>query len=381
MILSAAGVPNNTNIQLPTNITIKKDEAASLLRVFANNNATVGAYTLYFNAQGQVSYARNPEAAERATKEKAEAEAALKAAQDALNKAKAAQTEATKKQQESQQAAQKAKTDLDNATKQEAANVAKAKQTFDQAVAAQQAAEKAKATADAAATTAADEAAKKAAEAAQADAAKKLTEAQTAAQTAKTALDAATKQEQTKVAEAKAAADKAAEAAKVAEKAKADADAAAKTADDEAKKRTTLKQQTDQYATNIINAAKPKNINLTNPSTPVIIRVKEAPAQLAASVPGGGNVKKGQKLEIKVTVKRLGDFAGPVALSLPLPPNVKGLTAAAVTVPADQTEGVLVVQAAGDATEGKLENMVVRGTLDHHGQAAVDVPVTINVTK
>jgi hypothetical protein len=70
-----------------------------------------------------------------------------------------------------------------------------------------------------------------------------------------------------------------------------------------------------------------------------------------------------------------------VTLTLPLPPGVAGLSAEPVTVPADQNEGVLAIQAAADATEGKLPNMVIRASMEFQGEAAVDVPVTLTVVK
>jgi hypothetical protein len=52
-----------------------------------------------------------------------------------------------------------------------------------------------------------------------------------------------------------------------------------------------------------------------------------------------------------------------------------------VTIAADATEGVLSIQAAGNATEGKLANLVIRGTMDFEGKAAVDVAVALTVSK
>jgi hypothetical protein len=80
-------------------------------------------------------------------------------------------------------------------------------------------------------------------------------------------------------------------------------------------------------------------------------------------------------------VKRQNGFAGPVTLTLPLPPGVAGVKAEPVTIPADQTSGVLVVEAAADAPEAGLANMVVRAVAEFDGEAAVDQPVTLKVVK
>ena len=39
----------------------------------------------------------------------------------------------------------------------------------------------------------------------------------------------------------------------------------------------------------------------------------------------------------------------------------------------------LSIQAAGDATEGALANLVIRGTMEHEGKSAVDVAVALKV--
>ena len=102
---------------------------------------------------------------------------------------------------------------------------------------------------------------------------------------------------------------------------------------------------------------------------------------MSASVPSGGNIKRGGKLAIKVSVSRTNGFKGPVTLSLPLPPGVKGLSAAPVTIPAGKKDGVLTVVAAKDATTGTIANMVARATMQFEGKAAVDAPITIKVAK
>ena len=111
----------------------------------------------------------------------------------------------------------------------------------------------------------------------------------------------------------------------------------------------------------------------------MILIVRAAPLKLAPNVPNSGNIKKGDKLEVKVGITRQNGFTGPVVLSLPLPPGVAGLAAAEVTIPADMNEGLLTITAAGDAKDGAQANLVVRGKADFSGEALVEVPVTLNV--
>jgi hypothetical protein len=70
-----------------------------------------------------------------------------------------------------------------------------------------------------------------------------------------------------------------------------------------------------------------------------------------------------------------------VTLTFPAIPGVTGITAAPVTIPADATEGVVSIQAAANATEGKVANLVIRGTMNFEGKAAVDVAVALTVAK
>lgn len=396
--LTWVGLPNNSNIDVQ-NKPIPKGQNEDLLRLFAKTNARVGTYTLYLQSQAQVSYRRNPERAERAKAEQAKAAEALKQAQEAAQKAKQSLEEATKKATADAEAlknATAAKTDAekkaqaaDQAVKQAAEEAKKAqaaveeaqkqaKQAVEKLAAAKKAAEAdpnnkdlaealKKAQAEAAA---ADEAAKKADEVKKA-ADKKLSDAQDTAKKANDALTTATKAFE----ESQKAAAQSEQAKKQAEEAQKQADAQAKAADQE-------KKAADKQVQDADKAAQPKNVNVFPPSTPVIIEVKPAPANLSASVPNGGNLKKGEALEIKVTVKRQNGFAGPLTLNLPLPPGVKGLAADPVTIPADKNEGVLKVQATAEATEGQLANMVVRATTEFNGEeAAVDAPINVKVSK
>ena len=52
-----------------------------------------------------------------------------------------------------------------------------------------------------------------------------------------------------------------------------------------------------------------------------------------------------------------------------------------VVIPADQSMGTLVIEAAGDAPEAQLANMVVRAVAQWEGEAAVDQPITLKVAK
>ena len=170
--------------------------------------------------------------------------------------------------------------------------------------------------------------------------------------------------------------------ADVAVAAKVKTDAVFKQATDKDKADKAAKAAADKAVTDATNAAKPKNINAFPPTVPIVISIRNHPATLKAAVPGGGNLKRGAKLAVKVTVSRTNGFAGPVTLSLPLPPGITGLTAPAVTIPAGTNEGVLSIQADGKATEGQLANLVVRAKMQYEGrEALVDQPIAVKVAK
>ena len=393
--LNVQNLPKNAQFQKQD---IDKGKNEALLRLFIPTNVAEGTYTMFLQCQGQVSYSRNPARAARAKKAQEEAVKALTAATEAAKKAATAAT-----------AGAKALTDATNAQKATQTALTAAQKKLTDAQAAEKKATDAKAAADKAATdskTAAENAqktldeAKKAADAdkanqdlakkaTDADAAKKAADAalakatatQTAATKALTDAQAATKAATTAAATATKANTDAQAKVKAATDAKAKVDADKKTADDAQKAATTAKTAADNEVKAADAAAKAKNINNFPPSTPIVVTIKKGAFTLAVAPAGGGNLKRGNKLEVKVTVKRINGFTGPVKLGLGLPPAAKGLSAPEVTIPADQTEATLVVNAAGDATEGQIQYAVVRGTADWDGPTSADQPVTIKVAK
>lgn len=321
------GLPRNSNIQVQVK-PFNQKETQHVYQILVKTNAKPGTYTFFLRAPVQVSYRKNVEELEAAKKRQAEANKAAQAAAGALKAA-------TQKQAA--------------ATRQAAADA----QALKQATANLQAAQKKLAAAKAAVTKN-----------------PKDKTAQNALAAAQKQFDAANKALQQAQAKAKASAEA---------KAKADAEVKAATARSNAA--AAAKRTADQQLRSATAVAKAKNLNLVPMSPPIVLDVRPAPATLSASVPGGGKLKRGGKIAVKVTLRRINGFTGPVRLSLPLPPGVQGLSAAEVTIPADKNDGVLTIQAAGNATTGQLANLVIRATTDFHGKAAVDVPITLNVAK
>ena len=391
--LTFQNVPKNLQVQ---NLAIDKGKDEALLRVFVPTNVAEGTYTLFLQAQGQVSYQKNPKRVERATAAQKAADEVLKAATEAANVAKTAAdaaaktltdgTNAQKTAQQKADAAIKALTTAQNAEK----AVATARTAADKVAAAAQTKLAQANTAVEAAKAASEkdtenedlakqlEAAQKvqvdfqkafdAAQKAAADSAAKVAAAQKVTTAANQASTAATKV----LTDSKAAVATATEAKKAADAAKVAADAKVKT--DTAAKAAADKEQQDATA-----YAKAKNINVYAPSTPIVIKVRKGVFTLTVS--GGGDLKRGQQTDVKVTLKRDKAFTGPVSVALAVPHGTTGLSATPATIAADQTEAVLKVTAAADATEGDIANLVVRGTAEWDGPISADQTVKLKVVK
>lgn len=391
--LTFQNVAKNLQVQ---NLAIDKGKDEALLRVFVPTNVAEGTYTMFLQAQGQVSYQKNLKRLERAT-------AAQKAANDAVNAA----TEAATAAKTAADSAAKALTTATNDQKAAQQKADAAKKTLAAAQTAEKAATAAKAAAD---KSAADAQAKlteanKAVEVALAasekdkenqELAKQLTAAQQAQanaqkaadQTGKAATDAAAKavaaQKATAtanevVSSTSAALTKSQTAVASATEAKKKADAAKAAADAEVKTETATKTAADKEHKDATAYAKAKNINVYAPSTPIVIKVRKGVFTLTVS--GGGDLKRGQQTDVKVTLKRDKTFTGPVTVGLAVPHGTTGLSAEAVTIAADQTEATLKVKASADATEGDIANLVVRGNAEWNGPISADQTVKLKVVK
>lgn len=354
--LTVEAAPKNVDVEKKA---IEKGKDEQLVRLFVKNNAAPGTYSLLLRGQGQVSYSRNPEAAKLAETEK---QAAIKAAAEAAELVK---TTAEAKKAADQQAAdaQAAATKAGEVLVAADIAVVAANKALEAAKAEQTKAEKA--TADAA-----DDAAVKQAAEAKAAVDNKVAEATAALKKADDARAAAAKQ-----------ADEAAEILKKAQAVKAEADKAAAEAVSKSTTAEAVKKTAEATATAAAKTAKAANKNVFAPSNAITITVNPAAVTLKAAVPNKGALKRGAEMKIAVTISRKNGFTGPVKVGLPLPPGVTGLTAAELTIPADQDKGELIVKATGDATEGKLPNMVLRASMDFEGQTFVDEPVEITISK
>jgi hypothetical protein len=123
------------------------------------------------------------------------------------------------------------------------------------------------------------------------------------------------------------------------------------------------------YAKDPMAKQKPP-VNVVQPSVPFTITVlPKTVATVAASVPSP-NLKAGAQAEVLVKLTRQHDYAGQFTVRLVLPPNLKGVAADDVVIPAGQDAGKLVLKVAADAAPGARNDLVVRATAMLNGNVA-----------
>ncbi|MEK7678513.1 MAG: hypothetical protein AAB676_22015 [Verrucomicrobiota bacterium] len=142
------------------------------------------------------------------------------------------------------------------------------------------------------------------------------------------------------------------EKAQAAATAKAAAEKAANDLAAQAKEAEARKAATAQLAKEATEKAKPRDVAIVAYSTPFQLKITPAPITLAAKDPAGP-LHPGGKAEISVTINRLYNFSDPVELNLIVPNDAKGISAAKLVIPKDQTQAALIVEAAADATLGE----------------------------
>ena len=376
--------PANLNIQ---NKPFPKGKSDELLRLFVARGTRPGTYAVYWSLQAAVSYRRNVFALERAERELA---AAAKAEDEATARAKtlsAARDRAIKKHADSaaaikplhssmaqleQSLAQAQRANASTVDQKKSASTISTAQSETLAETASRVAEFAKKSAEEAEANAksasesarpelqaralaakqlADELRKSADEAAAKSGASRKT-ATTADQKHRESpvdikkLSAEIQTVKQSLATAEAALQSAAETKQLAESLAASALA-------KSKQLAEAKKAADARVAQAKQVAAPKNLTDFAPSTPFILTVKAAPIEVTASVPKGGQLKRGTRLELKVNVRRSRGFRGPVTLGLPLPPGIGGIKADATTIPANKTDGVFIIAADQSATQAQ----------------------------
>jgi DNA polymerase III gamma/tau subunit len=178
----------------------------------------------------------------------------------------------------------------------------------------------------------------------------------------------------------KSAAEKASQEAQTSAKAAGEAKSAAEKAAQEAMQKSQrleqVKQQVAQRAQEIANQSKPRNINVGLVSTPIVLRITPAPitVQFAASP---GEIEQGGKLEVPVMINRMYGFNGQVDLQI-AGGSPAGIKVSNLSIPANQNQGKLVLEANKDAAAGERK-LNVEARMNFNGQINVRQEVVIRV--
>ena len=379
--IAFSGQPGNVDVP---KVAFEKDQTSAIARFYFKDNAPPGPATLLLHATATVPYIRNPWQVERAKLAVAKAVEKLAAEQNVLATAKAAGEAGEKKVTELATAFTAYEQELVAAKSEHA----KVKEELKLAIgdktkaASQLASLQAQLTAASAAQTTdnadLDAAIKSVREATDSvnEASKPVAaliekinafnhqiETKETLVTEKTAQIARAKTEMTAqqqaVEKAKAAVIAAEAALKAAEAAKLAAEESTKKAEE---------------------AAKPKNINVRSVTRPIQLSVHTTPGKIAAAVPNAGAIKKGASADVKVTLTRKNNFAGPVSVRLQLPESEKRISSTTVEIAADQTEATLTLTADANAAPADIANAVIQATAEFGGRkASFDVPVSLKV--
>lgn len=373
------GQPGNVDVAA---VSFAPDVTTATARLFFKENAGVGAAQLLAYATGPVKYRRNPWMAERAHARVAEAQKELEQQQKLVADATAAMQAvdaevktagesiaALKKQLETGQAEiTQLKQKIAAATGEQGTALAAIQKLQQAQLTAASTIETADAPLDAL------ESASKNLEAAAAELTKVTTEIAGQTEQLKSSVQQAMdNRKQREAAEAGLAA---------LQKKLQQAQAAAAAAQKKQDAATARKTKADEAAKAADEATKPKDVTVRAVTTAVELSVFATPGKITAAVPGGGAVKRAASIEVPVTIARKNGFAGAVDVTLVVPDS-SGLTAAAVNIPADQTQGKITITAAAEAPVADVAHAVLRATTaDFKGRAAsFDVPVTLKVTE
>jgi len=145
---------------------------------------------------------------------------------------------------------------------------------------------------------------------------------------------------------------------------------------------TAKKTKADEAAKAADEATKAKDVTVRSVATTIQLDVFATPGKITAVVPGGGVIKRGASIEVPVTIVRKNEFAAAVDVTL-IVSEASGVSAAAISIPADQTQGKITISASAEAAVADLANAVIRATTsDFKGRSAsFDVPVTLKVSE
>lgn len=124
----------------------------------------------------------------------------------------------------------------------------------------------------------------------------------------------------------------------------------------------------------------PADTTCTVYGPPLHIKITAAPIQFASAV-SGMSLKRGGKAEVAIQMKRLYGYKDPIEVSIVLPNELKGISVAKVTIPADQTEAKLLLESSTNATMGEKKVSLVAIAKLNNKELKIEQPLGISVTE
>jgi hypothetical protein len=126
-----------------------------------------------------------------------------------------------------------------------------------------------------------------------------------------------------------------------------------------------------------------RNVALVQPSSPVTIHVVPQNVGTVSLSSNTLTLKPGSETALTVKVNRQNDYQGAFRVQLVVPPDVKGVDADSVEIPAGKNEAKLTIKTAGDAAPGSRAGLIVRvkATIKEKLEIKQDVKLNLTVAK
>lgn len=148
--------------------------------------------------------------------------------------------------------------------------------------------------------------------------------------------------------------------------AKVAADKAVSEADTKAKKDAAFLATFRQEITQLKTQCKPTDIKISTASNRATLKMPAAPFEFAIAAENL-SIKSGAKVELPVTIKRLYGNNDPVHVHFQGANTISGILAPAVTVPANQSDGRVTIEATAAAVPGRYRT-TVQSSMNYKGQ-------------
>lgn len=153
----------------------------------------------------------------------------------------------------------------------------------------------------------------------------------------------------------------------------------AKQAEETVKQANTLKSNVDKEVKEYAKNAKPKDINLVEPATTVVLNITASPIRLPENL--NAKLKPEGQLELPVEINKLYGFDDDVRLELKAPGGVRGISIQRLDLKKGQSQGKFEIKANKDATPGEHTFTLEANLRFNNQNLKVEQPVKIVIEK